>query len=260
MSFPTLVPETTADLHESRHLVFDAVVNFRDLGGLPTPDGPVRRGVVYRSGTLHMSGEDDAAGLDRLGIRTVIDLRTDEERVRWPSHGAWRPERVVHAPLLRSTWAARGLTATGVDPAEFLADRYLEMFNDSAGMLARCMDVLADAARHPVVFHCAAGKDRTGVLAAMILSIVGVDDAIIADDYHLSAAAMDGLRAIYATSDAQEQTTMVTQPAAFLAAPREAMILVLNEIRREWGSMAVYAASNGVAAATIDSVRAALAS
>jgi protein-tyrosine phosphatase len=93
------------------------------------------------------------------------------------------------------------------------------------------------------VFHCAAGKDRTGVLAAIVLGLVGVDDESIADDYHATAAEMGALRALFDTGDT---TPMVDQPAAFLTAPREAMTRTLAFVRNEWGSFDGYANAIGL--------------
>jgi protein-tyrosine phosphatase len=236
-----------------RSLVFQSIVNFRDLGGLPAADGAwVRRGLLFRSATLHMATPDDALQLRRLGVRNVIDLRTEAERVRWPAQGAWSPEHVLHAPLLRETWDRTSLLAD-VDPVKFLAERYLDMINGSGDVIATVLEFLADANTGPTVFHCAAGKDRTGVIAAVILGLLGVNHDVIADDYHLTATAMADLQLLFGGGDPTE--VMVNMPAGFLTAPRDAMALMLQTVRLEWRSMAAYARSIGVGDDTLRGLR-----
>lgn len=235
-----------APIDTGRSLVFQSIVNFRDLGGLPTTDGGwVKRGLLFRSATLHMATPDDALQLRRLGVRNVIDLRTDAERVRWPAQGAWSPEHVLHAPLLRETWDRASLLAD-IDPVKFLAERYVDMINGSGDVIAMVLEFLAAEHTGPTVFHCAAGKDRTGVVAAVLLGLLGVDHDVIADDYHLTAAAMADLQLLFGGGDPADVTSMVNMPAGFLTAPRDAMALMLQTVRLEWRSMTSYARSLGV--------------
>lgn len=250
-----VAPRAVSDLHGSRKHVFEQIPNFRDLGGLPAAGGLVRRGVLFRSATLHLASERDAQRLTDLGVRTVIDLRSDEERTRWASTGSFEPRTVVHAPLLRAPWASDDLSARG-DAATFLARRYLEMLRGSADVITSILHLLADAEHHGVVFHCAAGKDRTGILAAVLLGVLGVDADTIADDYHATAPEMDDVRRIYTEADAGDGATMVDQPAAFLAAPRDAMSIVLHAIRIEWGTVSRYALANGTDPDAIAKLRA----
>jgi protein-tyrosine phosphatase len=228
---------------------FESIVNFRDLGGLPTVSGgAVRRGLIFRSGTLHRTSANDAARLTSMKIGTVLDLRTDEELARWSAHGAWTPPRVERAPLLRHTWS-RDDSRLMTDGAAYLADRYIEMLTGSADVVAAAVRLLAETVPESgVVFHCSAGKDRTGVLSAVLLGLIGVDDATIADDYHATAAEMGALRALF---DDADSTPMVDQPAAFLTAPREAMTRALTFVRNEWGDFSRYAASIGIDADTV---------
>lgn len=237
---------------DERIVEFESVVNFRDLGGLPTIDGFVRTQALYRCATLHLTSTNDSKRLDDLGIRTVIDLRTTEELDRWPSQGAWVSPTVRHAPLLRTTWSADQVEEAQT-AAEFLAARYIDMMLQSPEVLASTLQFLAETSE-PAVFHCAAGKDRTGVLAAVLLGILGVDDEVIARDYHLSAAAMTNLFRLFSSSET-DSNTMVGQPSAFLEAPYEAMMLVLDWVGNEWGSMATYAVSNGTAPKVISALR-----
>src|SRR5205807_3302088 len=96
---------------------------------------------------------------------------------------------VIHLPVLREIWDRDLLTETD-DPVEFLVARYLEMLDEGADSLAAAVEIIASEPRRPLLFHCAAGKDRTGVLASLLLEVVGVGDDTIAEDYHLSAEGM----------------------------------------------------------------------
>jgi protein-tyrosine phosphatase len=242
-----------------RAVVFERVLNVRDLGGLNVPGGRVRQGCLYRSATLHRITESDATAFDQRGIRTVIDLRTSEERTRWNGHGSWSPERVLHAPLIRTPWDRSDINADH-DATSFLAARYLEMLDGDTEVMVRIIETLAetvaDASGHAALFHCAAGKDRTGVVTAVILGLLGVDDETIVDDYHHTSFAMQDLFQLFTRDDSSAGLSMVDQPAAFLAAPREAMELTLQAVRLDWGSMENYARSIGVRGEATESLRA----
>lgn len=172
----------------SRHVVCDGAFNVRDLGGYPTADGSrTKLGTVYRADGLHRASADDVQRLGELGWRTVLDLRTLSEL----EHGEFRcpGTEVVHLPVLKETWDIAGVDHD-TDPVEYLVDRYLEMLDQGAVAFASAFDILAAPGRRPVVFHCSAGKDRAGVLAALLLAAVGVADKIIAADYALSGTAI----------------------------------------------------------------------
>lgn len=250
----------------SRHVRMDALFNVRDLGGYRTADGrSTRWQTLYRADGINRAGDADLERLLGLGLRTVIDLRTPaevDERGRFPFErsaavsvtSSSEPMSYHHLPVIRDTWAAWE-TDQDVDPVEFLVLRYLEMLDEGAPALAAALGVLADASNLPAVFHCAAGKDRTGVLAAIVLSLVGVDDGDIAHDYGLSAAAMEALVDWVGANVPEALDTMTDQPAAFLAAPPAAMLELLAEVRARHGSMERYVAAIGVDEASIVGLR-----
>jgi protein-tyrosine phosphatase len=240
----------------SRHVAFDALFNVRDLGGYRTAGGRTTRWqTLYRADGMNRVGGSDLARLAALGLRTVVDLRTHgelAERGRFPVDAM--PVAYHHLPVIRETWENWDV-ARDVDPVEFLAQRYQEMLDEGAPALAAALEVLADPAAYPAVFHCAAGKDRTGVLAAVILGVLGVDDDTVATDYGLSRAAMDTLVEWLRANVPEALDAMTDQPAAFLDAPPRAMHEVLALVRAEHGSMVGYVASIGVAPATVEALR-----
>jgi hypothetical protein len=157
--------------------------NFRDLGGRPTVDGGrVRRGLVFRSDTLQEISPADAEVLvEELGVRLIIDLRLRAESER-EGHGvlADRPLRIVNLPLdvadRESAHAVPALTGS------MIIEHYLGYLRPSAATVVSVMTLLADT-EAPAIVHCAAGKDRTGVMAALVLGAVGTPDAEIVADY-----------------------------------------------------------------------------
>ena len=227
-----------------RHIDCEGAFNIRDLGGYPTTSGTTTRwGTLYRADGLHRISPEARSTIAQLGWRTVLDLRTQLE----VDHGAFVDDGaiVVHLPVLQETWD--GLFEDDGDPATFLAARYVEMLDIGAPSIAAAVEILASSSRLPAVFHCSAGKDRTGVLAALILSMLGVDDDVIAGDYHLSAGSMDRLVAWINETQPELADHMARQPRALLACPPEAMLQLLGHIGREHGSAAAYLLDIGVA-------------
>jgi protein-tyrosine phosphatase len=235
-------------------VAFQYVFNVRDLGGLPTVDGRVvRRGQVYRADGVHrLQGEDLTAAV-ALGLRTVIDLRTDEEVARGRFPHEQYPVAFHHLPVLRRIWSDDDLVAGG-SAAEFLRDRYLDMLVHGGDSIARAVELVAEGA--PALFHCAAGKDRTGVVAAVILGLLDVSHDEIAADYHASAAAMAAFVDWLTLEFPQALDAMTSQPPEYLEAPADAMYGFLREVDEQYGSMERLARHLGVSDAAVADLRA----
>jgi len=183
-----------ADDAVERLVPLEGPANFRDLGGYPTDDGrTVRRGRVFRSDSLSfMSDTDVGHVLDVLGIGTVVDLRAGHEVDQF-SHGPLEAHgvRFCHMPIIDET---RGpIEPAGVDagPPRMLPldEFYVLMLERFGDRFAGVLRVIAEPGNHPLVFHCAAGKDRTGVVAALVLGLLGVPDDEIAADSRTHAGA-----------------------------------------------------------------------
>jgi hypothetical protein len=139
----------------------------------------------------------------------------------------------------------------GVADERWIADRYLNFTEDGRAGLAAALSVIADPAAAPVVVHCMAGKDRTGVVCALTLSLLGVSDDDIATDYALTDSAMVALTAYLREHDPaaiEGQNHMFTSP-------REAMLLFLEDMRRLHGSAEKYVRTIGVTADQIAAMR-----
>ncbi|WP_189169358.1 tyrosine-protein phosphatase [Pilimelia anulata] len=235
-----------------RRLTFSALFNFRDLGGYRTGGGhTVRWRRLFRSDSLHRLTLADAAAFDALGIRTVIDLRrvTEVDRDgRVPGHDRFAYH---HIEPMHELWEATPPPTDGTGHARWLADRYLDLARDGAGGIAAALAVIADPDSAPVTVHCVAGKDRTGVVCAVALALLGVADDEIAVDYALSAEATTDLLAWVAETGAE----LPDLPPAYFASPAEAMRLFLAELRAAYGSVEAYARAAGLAPAQLAALR-----
>ncbi len=235
-----------------RIVQLDAVHNFRDLGGYPARDGLVIRWrQVYRADGLSRLTDDDVEVIRSLGLRTVIDLRTRHEldqRGTFPHH---RVEvSFSHHPIIDTTWEAED--HLDKEAHEFLVWAYRDMLSQGAHRFARAIEELAAPGALPAVFHCAAGKDRTGVLAALLLSALGVPRPVVLADYALTAGAMERMRAWAAREYPEYAAQMADTPSAFMAALPEAMGEVLAGIDADHGSIEAYIHHIGVRPESID--------
>ncbi|MFF8597637.1 tyrosine-protein phosphatase [Streptomyces sp. NPDC015232] len=224
-----------------RHITFERLHNFRDLGGYPTADGgSVRWATLYRSDSLGKLAGPDARACDltrfrELGIDTVIDLRYPWEiasRGRHPESEpqTWHNLSIEHRPYDQVD------REPDADPWRFLADRFAEVALDGAVELRRALEVIA-AAEGPVVFHCAAGKDRTGLLAALVLALLDVPDEDVVADFALTELATERFLTDWKAAHPDREVRW----NGFGRAPAVVMRLVLADLRATYGSVREYA-------------------
>jgi protein-tyrosine phosphatase len=238
-----------------RSITFELVFNVRDLGGLPVADGrSIRSGVLYRGDGVHRLAGDDLERARGLGLRTVVDLRTAGEielRGRFPVEE--HPVEWLHLPIMERMWSEDDLIAT-TGAVDFLCQRYLDMLESGAESIARIVELVADGT--PLLFHCAAGKDRTGVVAAVLLGLAGVAAGEIADDYHATAGAMAAFLDWLTVTHPEALDAMTSQPPEYLEAPHAAMATFLEEVDARYGSIEGYVRGLGVDATTIEALQA----
>ena len=171
-----------------RRVPFQGVTNFRDLGGYRTRDGGrLRWGQIFRADSLHGLTEADLALYGRLGLRAVYDLRGDSERQERPNPVSSRQHTITGRPegSLPDYLIANGMG--DADGEQLLETVYMGMLDHSAVQIGRLYQGLANEGGLPAVFHCHAGKDRTGVVAALLLEALGVERQDILDDYELTS-------------------------------------------------------------------------
>ena len=249
MSSPTL-PDVGSD---PRRLVrLHAVHNFRDLGGYPTVDGRTTKWrTLYRADGLYRLRGADLDVVRTLGLHTVIDLRSEGELVeRGTFPHAEHPVTFHHVPVIDSTWQHLDRPDAD-DPVAFLEWAYHDMLRLGPERFVEAIEYLGHADALPAVFHCAAGKDRTGVLAMLLLGSLGVPHDYIVADYALTGEGIERMR-VWAQREAPEMwARLADTPTAFMAAAPEAMARVIDNICAG-GSIRDYALSLGVQPDTLN--------
>ena len=171
-------------------LELEGVANARDLGGLPTVDGrTTRHGVLLRSDNLQDLTSKDIDILRQHGLGTVLDLRTGAE-VEITGLGPLRETEIphVHLDLIPHGFDGRDDLVEKAIPDEEAGDEamdhyYIDYVNHAPEAVATALRTIADPKSGAVLVHCAAGKDRTGVVCALALSLVGVKRSVIVEDY-----------------------------------------------------------------------------
>jgi protein-tyrosine phosphatase len=242
--------------HPRRLIGLEAVHNFRDLGGYPTAGGrSTKWRTLFRSdGLYRLRGADDMSRVMQLGLKSVIDLRTEREQ---REQGIFPTDDIEvtfhHLSIVDVTWSDTE-TPEFDDEVEFLVWGYRDMLEIGSSRFADAMHVLAQTDSLPAVFHCAAGKDRTGVLAALLLSSLGVDDAHICADYGLTQDAMQRTIAWSKVHRPELAERYATIPKAYLAADPRAMQIILTELAQQHGSVRNYVREIGVADATVEAL------
>jgi protein-tyrosine phosphatase len=247
--------------HPDRLVQMEQVHNFRDLGGYPTASGATTKWrTLFRADGLHrLRAESDIEIVESLGLKSVIDLRTKREQ---REQGIFPLEDIEvdfhHVSIVDATWSDSKETPQIEDPVEFLVWGYRDLLEIGSEKFALAMKILSDQENVPAVFHCAAGKDRTGVLAALILSTVGVSDDIICADYGLTQRSIEKTIS-WAKLHYPEMATRWTEiNPVYLAAEPQAMQVILNDLVSAHGSVINYVRSLGVSESEIQSLSALL--
>jgi protein-tyrosine phosphatase len=243
--------------HPNRRIGLEHVHNFRDLGGYPTDGGKATRwNTLFRSdGLYRLRSAEDVLRVRQLQLRSVIDLRTKREQ---DDQGIFPTAEISvtfhHLSIVDVTWS-NSETPDITDPVEFLVWGYRDMLEVGSSRFAEAMRVLAQAKALPAVFHCAAGKDRTGVLAALVLASLGVDDEHICADYGLTKDAMQRWITWAKQHQPELAQRFATTPPVFLAADPEAMKIILEDLHKKYGSVANYVREIGVEPETVASLK-----
>jgi protein tyrosine/serine phosphatase len=247
------------DDRRSRTLVWDGCVNVRDLGGIPTEDGgQTRLGQMIRSDNIRGLTDDGWRTLARHGVVRIVDLR-------WPEEIAQDPPRdveveVVHVSVLGPNLAEsrdflRSLDAH-VDAVDDITDHYawsyVEFLERNRERFGQALAAVAEA-DGPVVIHCMGGKDRTGLVAALLLRLAGASRDEIGRDYSLSAENLAERTAAW-LADAPTEHERV-RLAKLSATPAAAMASVVGEIEDRYGSVEGYLAAAGLRSDQIERLR-----
>jgi protein-tyrosine phosphatase len=243
------------DDFEDRHHAFQGCFNFRDIGGYPAADGRrVRWGLYYRAGRQDRMTDADRERLRELNVRTQIDLRRPDEvaeQGRGPleSFGAEYHNLAV-IPEGGTDQLSRLVGDSGISGRRYLG--YLEFGPDT---WLKLFELLAAGRSKPIVIHCTAGKDRTGVSTAFLLAALGVDRALIEADYVLTnrdvARQVAFLEETGALPEGMSRETLLH----LAGVPETAMGEFLDGLEARWGGPLGYLRSIGVSDATLEAVR-----
>lgn len=235
-----------------RWVALDAGFNFRDLGGYPARDGrTVRWGRLFRSDTLHRLTEDDLEVLATLGLRTVVDLRASTEI---DDFGRLHPDACAslewhHVPMLDVVVlrpdAETGPGSAAAVPAGPPGHHYVTLLG-SGTSVGRVLTLLARPDGLPAVFHCTAGRDRTGMVAAIALALLGVDDDVIAEDYALTNRARSRSDAWIQAHEPTFASYLAQFPPEQRVTRPEVILGFLDGLRATHGSVDAFARASGV--------------
>jgi protein-tyrosine phosphatase len=235
-----MTPTTTEGL---RVLGLAGTYNLRDVGGYPTQNGSrTRWRTLLRSDSLHRLATGEQATLLELGLRTVIDLRSERELAEAPNvFAASDNVRYLNLPLV----PGGGDVRAEIPSLEVL---YRLIVNTRSAELAAIVNTLAVPGALPAVVHCTAGKDRTGLVIALLLRLVGVDAETIAADYNATEACLAGefMVDFRQRTEARGIDWQAYEP--LLKCPPEFMLSLLTYVDETHGGVHAYLMQAGVAA------------
>lgn len=233
---------------ESRWIVLDGAFNVRDLGGYPLPDGVTRRGALLRGDGLHRLTTDDQHRLIDYGLRTVIDLRHLGELETAPNVFSTSAKVTYHhIPVFRVN-----MSASEVSVPPDLVVIYRHIVDECQDGLRETLGVIADAPAGAVLFHCTAGKDRTGVVAALLLSLAGVAQDVILEDFALTSVAMERMRAFLPRQDSPERQAAFEK---LLASDPADMRNLIEHLTTRYGGVEAYVQQLGLSPDQIHRIR-----
>ena len=248
----------TSNEAPDRFVTLEGAFNLRDMGGYPTSDGGrLRTGLIYRGDSPRRLTDGDRSVVASLGIDHIVDLRAGTEA----EDGTWvvgsSTQRHNFDVLDPSRAAADPITTAVVDNDTFV-ERYLYRLEHAAATFVAAATVVARGASEGVLMHCTAGKDRTGLLAAALLDALGVDHALIVEDYALSGPAMQDMIAHQVANPRPSELSLSDLPPIVVDAPPAVMEGFLKACETRYGGLAAFFVDRGLSTADLDSLRKAM--
>jgi protein-tyrosine phosphatase len=240
---------------------FEGVINFRDLGGYPVAGGGrTRWGRVFRADALFHLTAADLVAFERLGLRAVYDLRGDDERELRPNPMPTVALPLVGQPVMSVQDPSTGSDTKALAGAEegerWLRSFYIGLLEGSGPAFGALLGSLVGDHGLPAVFHCAGGKDRTGMASALLLLALGVDEETVLDDYVLTSTFLDGDRRAVGLAELVATGMSPEAATGLIATPRHAMAAALDLLASRYGGVHAYLTGPaGLDAATVDQLR-----
>lgn len=221
-----------------RPVKMDGPRNFRDLGGYPAKKGMTKKGVFYRSDGLQLLSDQDRQWILAHDIRCIIDLRNENEAIRQPD-ALGKDFTYYNIPMSDKK--------AEIDGREIYPDSLSELYKliltRHMKDFVRVMRIFIEQNGLPLVFHCAVGKDRTGLTAMLLLSVCGVSEEVTLADYETSAQNMEPL---YNKMKEEFQSRNVEVPDDLLTSPAEEMKKAMDFLHKFWGSAEGYLKAGGL--------------
>lgn len=245
---------------ETGDVTRSVLANLRDLGGLRVTAGTVRAGMLWRADDLSLSPRDEVVDLHARGVRVVLDLRSMTESERSSGEHALAVGFDCHQISLLEAEAdpvAMASMLGEIATADDMGRWYATMAELGAATIVRGLELVA-ANPGATLFHCAAGKDRTGVFAAAVLSVLGADDAVIIEDY---ARTDDVIEAVFARlalnagTDRQYVLDVIDVGHPLLRAPADSMRAMLGHLGRAHGGFTALLREAGLDTELADTLR-----
>lgn len=244
-------------MSQAEELRVDGLMNVRDLGGIRAADGRiVRSRQVIRGDNPRALTDRGQQDLADLAPAVIVDLRIHIEVAREGYTILHDPVRVVNLPMLPQSGINDEQIAAGA--ADNLVDDYMRQIEVNAESIVTALRLIADPANRPVFVHCTAGKDRTGIVVAMLLSILGVDDEVIIADYHVTTKNMAPVLERIRTAPVFKENGLAYAPDWIFASDPETMRDFLHRMRAAHGSAEQWALVNGLTPEEIDRLRSTL--
>ncbi|WP_216830551.1 tyrosine-protein phosphatase [Alkalihalobacterium elongatum] len=240
----------------SRDIYLEGVVNFRDLGGYPTADGrKVKWGQFFRSGALNGLTENDVVRLQNLGIKRICDLRRSIETKSKPNPRISGID-YIHLPVIPENEDKEQVRQVGElslhgekiqlgEPGEMLL-RLNRVIAHQTNTYSQLLRMLFEEESVPLVIHCVAGKDRTGVCSSLILMTLGVPEEIVIEDFTYTNNYLEQLKQKILTKRFLEKTKDVNPQSidALLEARPDYLKAFLKEIADHYGTFDDYLSQN----------------
>jgi protein-tyrosine phosphatase len=229
-------------LSDDRTLHWDGCFNIRDLGGLPTEDGgTTRRRAVVRADSVRRLSDSGWEALFDYGVRRIVDLRFASELAADPPREL--PVEVVHISVLPDEdshhWPEiDAISDDAPDDASGTRDVYLEFLERFRPRFVQAVEAVAAAPEGTVLIHCLGGKDRTGLVTALLLRLTDVPIPEIAADYALSAGRLTAWSEAWIAEAASDEERR--RRVRISATPAEAMAAVLEELEQRYGDVRGY--------------------
>lgn len=232
----------------ARFVAVEGLRNLRDIGGYPVDGAAITRwGLLYRSGALGELTSTSREQMAALGLNTVVDLREDDEVADLPSVALPVGIDGHHNPVFRDRLSLPELRD--------LEQMYAQILEIGAAEIVAAVELLAAPGALPGLVHCSAGKDRTGLVIGLLLSALGVPDAIVAEDYGRTAEVLTGEFRDRIMAKAIVLGLNPERAAVLMGSPPEAMHAILATVRDQYGGAGGYLLAHGCSPAALSRLR-----